>query len=128
MVFPLHRTPHLSNRIEASFLLHVRTYDAIRAEVAHWVEDIIHIRTYHSLIHEVPKETACTTRIGHHQLPIVFQTGTVSTVVQSVQELGGHENFLLTHILRRFAPRTIVLGLKAVAVGPRVEHHALLRV
>ena len=45
-----------------------------------------------------------------------------------MEKFGGHEYFLLAHILCRLAPRTIVFRLKAVAIGPRVEHHTLLRV
>ena len=52
----------------------------------------------------------------------------MAAVVETVQKLGGHEDFLLSHILCRLAPRAVVLRLETVAVGPGVEDHALLRV
>ena len=52
----------------------------------------------------------------------------MASVVKTVQELGGHEDFLLPHIFGRLAPRAVMLGLETVAVGPGIEHHALLRV
>ena len=52
----------------------------------------------------------------------------MASVVKTVQELGGHENFLLPHIFSRLAPRAVMLGLETIAVGPGIEHHPLLRV
>ena len=52
----------------------------------------------------------------------------MSAVVETMQELGGHEDFLLAHELCRFAPRTVMLRFEAVTIGPGIEHHALLRV
>ena len=100
----LHRAPHLANGIERAFLLHVRTYDTISTEVAHAVHDVVHIRTNHTLVHQVPKETSGTAGIRHHQLPIVLQASTMSSVIQAMQKLGRHEDFLLTHIFCCLAP------------------------
>ena len=122
----MHRTPHLANGMERAFLLHMRTHDAVASKVAHRVEDAIHIRTNDCLIHQVPQETSCTTGIGHHQLPIVLQASSMTTIIESVQELGRHEDLFLTHILCCLAPRTIVLCLETITISPRIEHHALL--
>ena len=84
--------------------------------------------TYYSLVHQVPQETACTTRIAHHQLPIVLQACSVSSVIETVQEFCRHEDLLLAHILGRLAPRTIVLRFESVAVGPRIDNDTLLDV
>ena len=124
----LYRAPHLFNGIERALLLHVRTYDAVGSEVAHAVYNTILVSTHNALVHEIPEEASGTTRIRHHQFPIVFQPGAVSAIVEAVQELCWHEDFLLAHKLSRLAPRTVVLRLEAVAVGPGIEHYALLRV
>ena len=52
----------------------------------------------------------------------------MTAVVKTVQELRRHEDFLLPHIFGRLAPRAVMLGFETVAVGPGIEHHALLRV
>ena len=52
----------------------------------------------------------------------------MTAVVKTMQELRWHEDFLLPHIFGRLAPRAVMLGLETVAVGPGIEHHALLRV
>ena len=100
----LHRAPHLADGIERAFLFHVRTYNAVAAEVTHAVNDTIHIRAHYTLVHQVPQETAGTAGIRHHQLPVVLQSGTMTSVIQSVQELRRHEDFLLPHILRCLTP------------------------
>ena len=52
----------------------------------------------------------------------------MSTVIQTMQELGRHEDFLLSHIFLGLAIRAVMLGFKAVAVSPRIENHAFLLV
>ena len=52
----------------------------------------------------------------------------MTSVIETVQKLGRHEDFLLTHILGRLTPRTIVLGFETITISPGIKHHTLLRV
>ena len=106
----------------------MRTHDAIGSEVTHTVYIIILVGTHHTLVHQVPEESAGTARVCHHHIPVILQSSSMSAVVKTVQELGRHEDFLLSHILLGLAIRTVVLGFKAVAVSPRIENHTLLLV
>ena len=45
-----------------------------------------------------------------------------------MQELRRHEDFLLSHILLRLTPRTVMLCLKAVTISPGIEYYTVLRV
>ena len=45
-----------------------------------------------------------------------------------MQKLGRHEYLLLSHIVGRLAPRTVVLGLETIVIRPGVEYDALLGV
>ena len=106
----------------------MRTHNAVTSKITHAVHDVVLVRPYYALVHQVPEESAGTAGIRHHQPPIILQSGTMTAVVKTVQELRRHEDFLLPHIFSRLAPRAVMLGLETVAVGPRIEHHALLRV
>ena len=104
----------------------MRTHDTIGSEVTHTVYIIVLVGTHHTLVHQIPKESAGTARVCHHHVPVILQSCSVSAVIQTMQELGRHEDFLLSHIFLGLAIRTVVLGFKAVAVSPRIEYHALL--
>ena len=82
----------------------MRPHDAVGPEIAHAVDDVILVRAHHSLIGQIPKETAGAARVGHHHVPVVLQPGPVAAVVKTVQKLGGQEDFLLPHVFLRLAP------------------------
>ena len=77
----------------------MRTNNTISTKVTHAVNDVVHICTYHALIRQIPKESTSTTWVGHHHLPIVGQSSTMTSVIQTMQELCWHENLWLAHIL-----------------------------
>ena len=104
----------------------MRTHDTIGSKVTHTVYIIILVGTHHTLVHQIPEESAGTARIRHHHVPVILQSCSMSAVIQTMQELGRHEDFLLSHILLGLAIRAVMLGFKAVAVSPRIEYHAFL--
>ena len=124
----LNRTPHLlDGKVTALFFV-MRTYNAIGSIIAAVVNESIHIHTLHALIGQYPKETSGTTGMLTHHFPIIIQSGSVSSIVQSMQKLGRHKYFRQTHIVLAFSVRTIVHGFISTEVALRMKHRTFLRI
>lgn len=106
----------------------MRTYNAIGSIIAAVVNESIHIHTLHALIGQYPKETSGTTGMLTHHFPIIIQSGSVSSIVQSMQKLGRHKYFRQTHIVLAFSVRTIVHGFISTEVALRMKHRTFLRI
>ena len=52
----------------------------------------------------------------------------MTTIIQAVQEFGRHEDAGVAHKVLAFTIRTIVLGFETIAVGPRIQNRAFLRI
>ena len=103
-------------------------YNAISTEVPLIINETIHIDTFHSLICQYPKESTDAAGMFAHHFPIVVQSGTVTTIVQTMEEFCRHEDFRQTHVILTFTVRTIVHGFKTGKITLRVNHRTFLRV
>ena len=73
--------PHLLYGVVRAFTLKVWSYYSVCTKVTHAVYNAVLVGSHNTLIGQIPQETACTTWVGHHHLPVVFQSGTVSAII-----------------------------------------------
>ena len=106
----------------------VRTDNAVGSIVAHVVDEATHVDALHSFVRQYPEEASGTAGMLAHHLPVVIQSGSVSSVIQTVEELRRHEDFRQTHVVLALAVGAVVHGLEAAEVALRMEHGTLLRV
>ena len=130
----LYGTPHIADGKERAFLLTMRSHHAVRTIGAIAVEDYTFLKfqtigTQHGLIAEAPDKAAGKIGRSRPLLPIVFKSGTCTTVVLRMQELGGHKHLVTIHQ----TPRSriiagIMMRIHAVPVLPGMNDMTLLEI
>lgn len=128
LIHYLYGAPQLLDGIVAAFFLVVGAYDAVGAEVSLVFDEVVRVGALHAFIGQYPEESADAAGVLAHHFPIVIQSGTMTAVVEAMQEFGGHEDFGQAHVVLTLAVGAVVHGFEAGEVSLGMDDGALLRV
>jgi len=127
-VHHLNRIPYLFNGEVATLFFMMRSYNAIGTKITLIIDEVIHVDTLHPFVGQHPKEATDAARMFTHHFPVIPQTGTVTTVIQTVKEFRRHKDFGQTHVLLTLTVRTVVHGFKSAEITLRMYNRTLLRI
>ena len=118
--------PYVAHGIETAFLLLVRSDYTVGSIGAGIVDLSALVGTDYALIGKRPEEETSRTVVVTEQFPEIPQSASVTSVKQSVQDLGGHIDARLGEGFLHAVVVGIMLGLESVLVQPRIYHGTLL--
>ncbi|CDD93565.1 unknown [Bacteroides intestinalis CAG:315] len=125
----LNGSPDFTNRIKASFLLPVRSYNTVRTIRSVRIQNASFVCTHDCFINKCPYKTTRKHRIRFIVIPVIFQACTSSLIILGMQELSRHKHIIsISEAGRTCLIRRIMMGIQSVKVCPWMNNMTLLRI